>query len=87
MNARFLKAYAHFVTRPQIIFFIFFAKRTQIHIKNGAFKAIPGMFFGNHGVLYGVHAANRRAVAIPAFIIIAGTDALKPGDFFRFLFI
>ena len=72
---------------PVVIFFIILAVRTDIHIKNSAIQVAAGMFFGDHGILDGNHAADRRTITVAAPVGVPGTDTLEPGDFFRFLFI
>ena len=70
------------VLGPEIILFIILAEGTDVHIEDGAIQIAVGMFLGNHGFLDRIHAADRRAVAVSAFIGVPGADALKPGDLF-----
>ena len=54
----------------------------QVQEKDGGFH--PGVVFpGDHGLLGGLHAADRGAV-FPADAGIPGADALNPGDFLGF---
>ena len=62
------KADAFLVPGPIIIFFIIFAKRADIHVKNSAVQITSGMFLGDHGILDGVHTADRTAVSVAASV-------------------
>ncbi len=84
MNPRFDKADAG-IFGAVIVFLVIFAEGADIHVENHTIQVFIGMFFGNHGVFNGIHAANRRAVAVAALVRISGTDALQPGDLFRIL--
>jgi len=54
----------------------------HVHIKHGAVQIIALVLLGNHRLLNGIHAADRGAIGIIAFVHVPGADALEPGDFF-----
>ena len=87
VNPGFDEADALTILCPVVVFFVILAVRADIHIKHSTIQVAVGMFFGDHGILDGIHAANRRTITVAAFIGIPGTDTLKPGDFFWLLFI
>ncbi len=84
MDPRLDKSDPVLVLGPEIIFFIILSEGADVHIEDGAIQIAVGMFLGNHGFLDRIHAADRRTVAVSAFIGVPGSDALKPGDFFGF---
>ncbi len=71
----------------QVVAFVILAKRPDVHIEDGTIQVARGVLFGNHGILDGIHAADRRAVAVAAAVGIPGADALEPGNLLRFLLI
>ncbi len=76
-----------FFLGPIVIFFEFLAVGAHIHKENGRIQGMRAVFLGNNRLLDGIHTANRRAVAVVAMIDVPGTDALEPGDLFRFLMV
>ena len=58
MNAGFDEADAG-IFGAVVVFFVILAKGSDIHIKHDAVQITFGMFFGDHGILAGVHAAHR----------------------------
>ena len=74
-----------FVFGPVEVFFIILAECPHVHVENGTIQIAVGMFFGNHGFLDGVHAADRRAVAIAAAVLVPGSDTLQPRYFLGLL--
>ena len=81
MNSCLYKPDAFLVSGAQVVFLVILAKGPDIHIEYGTVKIPVGVFLGDHGFLYGIHAADRRAVAVSATVGISGTDALEPGNF------
>jgi len=59
----------------------------HIHEKNGAIERYLAVLPFNGCLLYRVHAAYGRAIAVVAKIHVPRAHTLKPGDFPRFLFI
>ena len=47
------------VPRPVVVLFVIFAEGADVHVENGRLEVAAGMLLGDHGVLDGVHAANR----------------------------
>ena len=75
--------YTKFIFGGLIISFKAFAEGPDIVVENGRLYAVF-MLSGNNGFLGGIHAADRRTIIVAA-ALIAGTDALNPGDFDRML--
>src|SRR5208337_260840 len=73
------------VPRPVVIFLEVLAVSAHVHIENGGVEAVRTMLLGYHRLLYGVHAANARAVRMGAVLTISGSHALYPGYLFRLL--
>ena len=63
------------------------AESAHIHVENSGLQPIFGMLFGDDGLLYCIHAADRGAVAMVAVIDIPGAHALEPGDLLGLLLI
>ena len=65
----------------------FLAVGPHIHEKDGAIQTVALVFLGDHGLFDGIHAADRRAVGMIAFVHVPRTNTLKPCDFFGGLMI
>jgi hypothetical protein len=59
----------------------------HVHEENGTVQGTGGMFFSNHGLLDGRHAADRGTVSVITPVNVSGTYALEPGNLPRILFI
>ncbi len=84
MNPAADKANAMFVFGIIIIFFKILTVGPHVHVENGAVQIPAGVFLGNHGLLDGIHAADRRTIGIVTAVDVPGTDTLEPGDFLGF---
>ena len=57
MDARFDKTDSG-ILGAVVVFFVILSEGADIHVKDNTIQIFPGMFFGNHGIFNGVHAAD-----------------------------
>ena len=67
-----------FVFGAVIVEFEVFAEGPHVHEEDGGVQRIRGVLLGDHRLLDGVHAADRRTVGV--VFHIPGAHALEPGD-------
>jgi len=70
---------------PVVIFLEVLSVSAHVHIENGRVEALGAMLLGDHRLLYGVHAANARAIRMGAVLPVPGADALDPCYLFGLL--
>ena len=80
VDPRLFKADALLVPGAQEILFIILAKGAHVHVENDRFQVPVDVLLGNHGFLGGVHAADRRTVAVAAAVFVPRPHTLQPGD-------